>query len=221
MSEPDRLQPLSDSQREMLEEATAAYAGTVLGPGLAWLDARGIDPATAVDFRLGYVSQPLPGHERYVNHIAIPYLGHDGRVLSMRFRCARGDDCKAEKHAKYMSMPGDPARIYNVRALHTAGAEIAISEGEFDAVILNKVGIPAVGFPGATSWRPHHRKVFAGFDRVWIFGDPDEAGGELVNKITRSLPQARALRLAADVTDTYVAQGADALLSLVTERKVA
>lgn len=152
--------------------------------------------------------------------LSIPYLGHDGRVLSVRFRCMEDHDHRAAFHGKYMGMADEPVRIFNVRAVHEATDTIAIAEGELDAVILNQLGIPAVGIPGAVSWKPHYRKVFAGFNKVWVFGDPDEAGGELVNKITRQLRQARPVRLTAgDVTDTYLAGGADALLSLIEEKK--
>lgn len=222
MSEHDALLPLSDSQRESLEEATTAYQAGLTRDAAVYLAGRGIDPATAARFRLGVVTSPHAGHEKFRGFLAIPYLGHDGRVLSLRFRCMEQHEHRDHFHGKYMSVAGEPIRIYNVGAVHQAYDAIAIAEGELDAVILNMVGIPAVGIPGAVNWRPHYRKVFAGFNKVWVFGDPDEAGGELVNKITRSLRQARPVKLTAgDVTDTYVAGGAEALLALIEEKKVA
>jgi 5S rRNA maturation endonuclease (ribonuclease M5) len=51
---------------------------------------------------------------------------------------------------------------------------------------------------------------------VHVWGDPDQAGAELVNRICRALPAARGVRLTdGDVTETYLAGGADALLALI------
>jgi hypothetical protein len=116
-----------------------------------------------------------------------------------------------------MSMTDEPTRVFNVGAIHRADDEIHISEGELDALILSKVfdGLGA-GFPGARSWSGHHRRMLAGFSRVWVWGDPDDAGAEFVQKVTRSLRNAKGVRLRdGDVSDTYLAGGADALRSLI------
>jgi DNA primase len=116
-----------------------------------------------------------------------------------------------------MSIPDDPTRVFNIGAIHRAGDEIHVTEGEFDAIILNAIGLPAVAIPGANGWRAHHRRMLAGFSRVWVWGDPDDAGAQFTQKVTRSLKQAKGVRLSADINDTYIANGksADALLSLL------
>jgi 5S rRNA maturation endonuclease (ribonuclease M5) len=58
--------------------------------------------------------------------------------------------------------------------------------------------------------------MLAGFSRVWVWGDPDDAGAEFVQKVTRSLRNAKGVRLRdGDVSDTYQAGGADALTALI------
>lgn len=179
---------------------------------------RGIDRDTAVTFRVGVVDNPAPGHERFRGFLAIPYLSAAGYPLSLRFRCLAEHDHREFGHGKYMGLLGDGGRLFHVPALHAAEDEVHIAEGEFDAMVLNRVGLPAIALPGATSWAPHFRRVFAGFSRVFVWGDPDEAGAEMVSKVTRSLRQAVGVPLRdGDVSDVFVGSGFDpeAVRSLV------
>lgn len=220
MSEHEPLRPLSDSQREVLEEATATYQGAVTRAVAHWLRARGIDREVAATFRLGVVADPFPGHERHRGKLAIPYLGHDGRVLTIRFRCLEEHDHRTHFHGKYMSLAEDTPRLFHIKAIHQAADTIHIAEGEFDAMVLNKLGLPAIAIPGVQLWRGSHRRALAGFQRIWVWGDPDDAGADMVSRITKQLPRAKGVRLrTGDVTETYLAGGADALLALIEEEK--
>lgn len=221
MQEQESLRPLSASQMEMLEEAVARYQAAVTRPVAAYLKARGIDRDTATTSRLGVVSDPAPGHERFKGFLAIPYLNKDGAPLSVRFRCMEEHTHRDFGHGKYMSLPDEPARLYGIASIFRAGEEIHLAEGELDGIILNKVGLPAVALPGAHSWSPRHRVMLSGFNRIWVWGDPDDAGADLIRKVTRSMPRAKVVQLRdGDVTDTYKAGGAEALLDLITERSV-
>lgn len=220
MTEHEPLLPLSASQREALEEAVSRYAEAVMEDQevAAYLQGRGIEWETASTFRLGVVDDPYPGHERYVGMLAIPYLGTGDRPLTVRFRCLKAHDHRENYHGKYNTMKDDPSRIFNVRAVIQAGAEISVTEGEMDAMILNQIGIPAVAIPGADAWKTHYRRVLAGFSQVYVWGDPDQAGGEFISRLTRAMPQARAVLLdkhIGDINETYLAQGADALYALI------
>lgn len=211
------MQPLSASQREALEEATASYEAAVTPEAAKFLMARGIDRKLAATFRLGVVhEEPYPGHSRFQGSLAIPYLNHEGKPLSMRFRCIAEHDHRSYGHGKYMSMTDEPTRVFNIRGIHDADDILHVSEGEFDAMILTKVFGFGVGLPGARSWKNHHRRMLAGFNKVYVWGDPDDAGAEFVQKVTRQLRSAKGVRLVdGDVTDTYKKGGADALTALV------
>lgn len=125
-------------------------------------------------------------------------------------------------HGKYMSMVDEPSRVFNIKAIHDADDEIHVCEGEFDAIVLTKVGLPAVAIPGTQAWKNHHRRMLAGFSRVWVWGDPDDAGAEFTQRLTRAMRQAKGVRLReGDVTDTYLAGGADALLTLIKPTEAA
>jgi DNA primase len=150
--------------------------------------------------------------------IAIPYLDRHGKPLSIRFRCIEEHEHRDLFHGKYNTVKDEPARCFNIRAIFEAGDELHVTEGEFDAVILNKIGLPAVALPGANNFKPRHRRMLAGFSRIWVWGDPDDAGAEFTNKICRSLRQAKGLRLRdGDVTDTYLKGGEEALLAVLGE----
>lgn len=219
MSEHEPLRPLSASQRESLEEATATYQAALTAEAARWLAARGIDQAGASTFRLGVVgTDAFPGHERHRGKLVIPYLDRTGAPLSMRFRCIQAHDHREFGHGKYMSLPDEPVRVFNIRSIHEAKDEIHVCEGEFDSVILTLNGMPAIAIPGAQAWRGHHRRMLAGFSRIWVWGDPDDAGAEFTQKVCRSLKQAKGVRLRdGDVNDTYLAGGAYALRALIEQ----
>lgn len=218
MSEHEPLRPLSASQLEALEEAVSRYEAAVTADDVLWLHSRGVSPAVADTNRLGVVRNPLPGHGKFEGFLAIPYLDKAGNPLSLRFRCLQEHDHRAGGHGKYMSIADEPPRVYNVRSIHEAGDTIHVAEGEIDAITLTMLGLPAIAIPGAQGWRNHHRRMLAGFSRVWVWGDPDEAGAQFNQKVTRSLKQAKAVRLQGDdVNRTYQMGGADALYALIRE----
>lgn len=155
-----------------MEEATARYEKS-LDQAAGYLVGRGVDHHAAVSHRLGVVSDPIPGHERFVNYLSIPYVTPGG-VVAMKFRCLRGcKDCRAAGHGKYDAPAGGSIRLYNTPALLHGGDTVAVCEGEFDALIMHRVvGLPAVGTWG-TNWLPHYPRMFADFERVLVIADND------------------------------------------------
>ncbi|MEU6057007.1 hypothetical protein [Streptomyces sp. NPDC047097] len=151
--------------------------------------------------------------------LAIPYLDKDGRPLTVRFRCLQDHNHRDHFHGKYNTIKADFPRMYGIDAIHRAGETIHVAEGELDRAILRKLGLFAVAAPGANMWAGRHRRMLAGFSRIWVWGDPDEAGAEFSAKICRQLRAAKAVRLRlGDVTDTYLAGGSDAVLSLIDDK---
>ena len=73
------MQRLSESQKKSLRDATLAYQRAFPGsPAEEYLASRGLGfPSIKEEmdkFMLGYVAEPLPGHEQYQGMLAIPYL---------------------------------------------------------------------------------------------------------------------------------------------------
>jgi DNA primase len=195
---------------ETLEEAVCKYEAGMTVEAARYLLDRGLTQETVRTRRLGVVVDPMPGHEAARGYIAIPFT-LKGQIVAIRFRNL------GQEGPKYLQPSGSRIGVYNVDAIHQAAHVLHITEGEFDAMILNQVGLPAIGFPGASTWRGHHGRMLAGFNRLWVWGDPDGAGAEFVQKVTNRLPRsAKGVKLSiGDVTETYLAGGAKFLYSLV------
>lgn len=150
--------------------------------------------------------------------LAIPYLTAHGTPVQIRFRCLQDHDHKG--HGKYQTVAGDPVRLYGVDSILNADREIHLTEGELDRLVLQQaLGVHAVGVPGASTWQRRHRRMLAGFSRIYLWPDPDEAGARLVSTITSDLPRTRVVRLGADVTDTYLDGGRDALAAALADAR--
>ena len=197
----------ANSQRELLEQATANYAKDIDMAG-DYLNQRGITKEAALSARLGVVNQPEVGHEAYVGRLAIPYITKGG-VVDIRFR-----SLNPAVEPKYMGMPGAVTKLYNVKDIEKAGNWIAVCEGELDTLTLSKmVGIPAVGVPGANSWKAHYTRLLADFERIYVFADGDNPGLEFARGLSRDLPVTVVqLPDGEDVNSSYVKNGRDYLL---------
>lgn len=215
----------SPARKRLLVEATKRYYHALPGsPAEEHLASRGLlGPSVAAEtdrYRLGYVADPLPGHEPYRGMLAIPYLRAtlDGQwsVATIRFRCLR-PHCEHADHGKYMSLPGDPPRLYNTVAIVNNDDTIGITEGEFDAQTASLCGIPTTGVPGADAWRPHFQDAFAGFERVWVMYDGDKAGRMFATKVLAALPNGVGIPMPdkEDVSSFVAAHGRGALLERI------
>ena len=215
---------LSESQRSWLREATEKYhANLPASRGEEYLRSRGLASPKireAMDkFRLGYVADPLPGHEMFKGFLAIPYLRwsqeHGWAVVSIRFRCIEDHDHKG--HGKYMTAAGDRPRLYNTLALLRESPRIAITEGEIDAITAQMCGIPAVGVPGAQAWQPHFREPFLGYREVFVLADGDDAGMGFAHTVAATLPNAKIIPSppGTDVNEFVVKNGVQALMERI------
>lgn len=133
--------------------------------------------------------------------------------MSIRFRCVEDHDCKAAGHGKYQTQSGDRPRLYNTEVLSRDDDVVAITEGELDALTAEACGIPAVGVPGSTSWKPYFRELFLGYREVLILADGDDAGEKFAKTVADSLPNARIVPFPAgeDVNSFVLKNGTEAL----------
>lgn len=218
MEEQESLRPLSDSQRERLELAVSRYQAALTADAIGYLVDRGVRKEAAAMFRLGSVVDPIPGHGHMRGMLSIPYLRAGSLPLSIRFRCIFNHE--HDGHGKYMSLPEEPSRMFNVRAIDEADDEINLTEGEFDAIILTQAGYPTVAIPGVHNWKYRHMRMLAGFSRINVWADPDDAGAEFAERVARALRTARVLQLReGDVSDTYLSGGEAALREVYEGRK--
>ncbi|MFD7015915.1 toprim domain-containing protein [Streptomyces sp. NPDC059928] len=204
------MSKLRDSQKADLVTAAKRYATKYENsPAHAYMAHRGLGSVPRL--RLGYVSEPVVGHELHRGRLAIPYWRPAGgihSVATIRFRCiadacVRGPDGsylpphheKHEGHGKYMGLPGHPPRLFNTNALLTSRPYIALNEGELDSGAVESADVPAVGAPGVSSWRDHFAPALAGFEVVFVLGDGDDAGRRFATKICERLSNAKAVDL--------------------------
>lgn len=206
---------LSDEVYADNEARVAAYEQQLHSPEgeryLHYLKERGLELETIRRFRLGAVLEPDPTDLNMAGRICIPHSNQRG-VSLLRFRVAPW--AEREGSAKYMQGPGTPIGVYNITELLTPRDVIAICEGEFDTMVLNQLGVPAVGYPGTQSWENHHRYLFEGYARVIIIGDGDQAGEDFAAKLANSIASPRVIPMPAghDITSSYLEAGADDLL---------
>ncbi len=114
--------------------------------------------------------------------IRIPYRGPDGRETGpVRFRVALHKGLDGDQ--RFTWKRGSKLSLYGLDRLADARAHkyVVLPEGESDTHTCWHHGIPALGLPGAASyketWAPH----FAGIDTIYVPIEPD-AGGAAVLK---------------------------------------
>lgn len=184
----------SDVQKAFLLEATSKYHGDLNeSPAEEYLVGnRGFDIERVKPFRLGYVADPLPGHQMFRGWLSIPYLrwspGQGWSVIGMRFRCMEDHNHKlAHGGGKYMAHSGGGTHLYNPLSVLKNEREICITEGELDAIAANLAGFPAVGAPGSDTWTPVFARIFRGYERVYVLTDGDKAGREFGERVKATL----------------------------------
>lgn len=186
----------SGVQKKFLERATKEYKASLLGsPAEEYLVSRKLltpeNQEALLRFRIGYVENPLPGHEWYKGWLAIPYLrrGPSGgwTVATMKFRCLELHPGSCEeahpKMGKYMAHPGADTHIFNTLDIQNSDDEISICEGELDAITAHLCGIPSIGVPGVQNWKDHYFRLLKGRKKIWMFADGDSYGQGLAKKI--------------------------------------
>jgi DNA primase len=183
-------------QKSSLEEATSRYQQSLDERVRSYLSERGIDESAVLSSRLGLCVDPAPGHEQFRGRLTIPYLSAAG-VRTIKARCLEDHVCTDVGCPKYLGIAGARGFMFNPSALLVAGEVVAVCEGELDAIVCTEVvGIPAVGVPGVSAWKPHFPRMFSGIPRVICVIDNDEKqdgrnpGRELGERISRDLEQA-------------------------------
>lgn len=205
-----------------MAEATETYHKAINpredSHAVAYLKSRGMLWASVQYFKLGVVDDPLPGHEKYRGRLAIPYITRSG-VVSMRFRAIPPDDSPA----KYLSLPGDPPRLFNPLDLDRREPFVCITEGEFDAITAHQAGLPAVGVPGVQAWGSFWPRMFDGYETVYILADNDDKGqgAAFAEKVASQVPNSRVVLMPEghDVNSYVLAEGPDALIARLEDRQ--
>ncbi len=114
--------------------------------------------------------------------IRIPYFGEDGKPLFVRERRAlTGKD-------RFQQPVGTQLVPYGLWLLGNARADgyVVLVEGESDCHTLWLHGIPALGLPGATSWKDQWATYFTDIPVIYVSREPDRGGETLWKKLSAS-----------------------------------
>ena len=218
------ITPSSPRRKVAMLAAAQRYRDGLDERAREYLHSRGFDDAIISKFGLGVANDPTPDHLPARGWLSIPYINASNGITAIRFRCIEPHDCKEEGHGKYWGEPGVRAGAFNTRDILAESESIALCEGEMDAITVSGSGImPAIGLPGANSFNgPVHARCLAGFSRVVLLADGDDAGRKLADAVRRSLPvtaEAIVLSDGSDVNHTYMTGGKEALRALLSDQE--
>lgn len=184
--------------RLTLDELATRYHAALPQRIRDYLNGRGIPDYLIDRHRLGW-------HE---GRITIPIRDRDGRTTF--FKLAKDPSNKNEA-PKMLATPGSHAELYGWEHLRAAPQQVVICEGEFDRLVLEAQGFPAVTSTGGASvFRREWADDLMRVPEVYVCYDQDDAGREGALKVARLIPPARIVELpdevsdAGDITDYFV-----------------
>lgn len=141
----------------------------------AFVNKRGIREATLEKFKIGWSDE--------ARAYTIPIYSHDDKLLNVRYYRMAGDagDTKIWSHA------GMDANAIFPESVLKENDTIVICEGEWDALVANQSGFPAVtGTTGATQWQKKWNRKFTD-KTVYVCYDRDAAGDKGAQKVVSEL----------------------------------
>jgi uncharacterized protein (DUF927 family) len=118
------------------------------------------------------------GLKNAVKGIAVPYMDEKGNLLATRYRHS------LKGAVRFSWMKGSKLMPYGLWMLKMARERgfVVVVEGESDCHTLWAHEVPALGIPGADTFRPEWSAYFKGID-VYLFKEPDQGGEIFLRKI--------------------------------------
>jgi DNA primase len=145
------------------------------------------------------------------SRITIPVRNRGGEIVL--FRLARDPEDQSES-PKMLSTPGATAELYGREILFAGPPRVVICEGEFDRLVLEALGFPAVtSTGGAKTFRHEWASELEGIPQVYVCFDRDQAGREGAQMVGELIPHAHIVDLpeevgeGGDVSDFFVRLG--------------
>jgi hypothetical protein len=119
--------------------------------------------------------------------VRIPYLAADGQESAVRFRIGlSGED-------RFRWRSGSRPTLYGLNRLDPSKGFVVLVEGESDAHTLWSERFPALGLPGAASWREERdAPALDEFPIVYVVVEPDRGGEAVERWLSRSRIRERA-----------------------------
>jgi hypothetical protein len=152
-----------------------------------YLNERGIPNKVVDEYLLGWSGR----------RITIPIFGRNGNVVQLRYAKSPEDTTDSPK---VLSELGADLELYGWDTLAKRPRRVVICEGEFDRLVLEARGFDAVTSTGGAfafldAWAPAFEKI----RQIYICFDRDDAGESGAKRVQSYLPQAKIVKLPADV----------------------
>lgn len=130
---------------------------------------------------LQLIDQPYHGIQR----IAIPYLDRDGQIIATRYRLALTKTEEVDDRFRWST--GAKLAPYGLWRLVTyeANTPIVLVEGESDCHTFWHHDIPALGIPGAQTWKSDWDHFLDDFPEILFVAEPDDGGRALVERMRK------------------------------------
>lgn len=114
-------------------------------------------------------------------YLDIPYLNEAGIEATSRRRFGNKDFRWKYGSRGKIGLYGE----WRIEEIRKAGYVVLV-EGESDTHSLWYMGIPAIGVPGASMFKPHHAAILGGL-KVYLHKEPDKGGETFITKVCRGL----------------------------------
>lgn len=114
-------------------------------------------------------------------YLDIPYLNEAGIEATSRRRFGNKDFRWKYGSRGKIGLYGE----WRIEEIRKAGYVVLV-EGESDTHSLWYMGIPAIGVPGASMFKPHHAAILGGL-KVYLHKEPDKGGETFIPKVCKGL----------------------------------
>ncbi|NPV08052.1 MAG: MarR family transcriptional regulator [Anaerolineae bacterium] len=118
--------------------------------------------------------------------LSVPYYDADGTETAARLRLSLTGKDRFRWRKGSKTMPYGLWRLDNARQ----AGYVVLVEGESDTQTLWYHDVPALGLPGASTWKAEWATYLEGLT-VYVWQEPDDGGHRFAAKVGQSLPDAR------------------------------
>ncbi len=174
--------PKNDGTADCQRDAIVPSLGCTLAD---YAEAKGLPPDFLTALGLSDMTyQKAPA-------LRVPYMDRNGDTGAVRFRLRLARDGSGQGFAWKSGTKVMPYGVWRLEEARRAGS-LTIVEGESDAQTLWFHGLPALGVPGANTWRPEWSELLDDIDRVYVVVEPDSGGESVLRWLSASPLRERA-----------------------------
>lgn len=155
------------------------------GNPLDYLYRRGLSLKTIQRFKLGFcnIGSIFKNYNGW--RYSIPVYDHAGQLITIRYRASAPED-----EPKYLTHPATASVMFNTEVLRTSHNVVYVGS-QIDAMLLDQMGIAAVGSASEGTILPEYAYLFSGVN-VFIIPDADLTGIKNIGKFIKAFGESAA-----------------------------